>query len=240
MSTSGVWVMNRQANTSKMTLPVFKLISFSICPYVQRPRIVLLEKQIEHSIEYIDLQDPPVWFHEVSPLEKVPVLLVDGQALFESMPICEYLDEITPGSLYPADPFHRAQHRAWIEFGNDVLNQHHALVSASDEAGFKRARALLNERLDSLEDVLGEGPCFAGESFGMVDAVYAPIFRFIYQLKQLTGIELLSAELPQVVAWAASLLERPAVISAVPATFREDYAAFIRRQGGLMSQRLSN
>jgi len=240
MSTFGVWVMNRQVHTSNMSLPAFKLISFSICPYVQRPRIVLLEKQIEHSIEYINLQNPPVWFHEVSPLEKVPVLLVDGQALFESMPICEYLDEITPGSLYPADPLRKAQHRAWIEFGNDVLSQHHALISASDEAALKRAKVRLDERLDSLEEAVGDGPYFAGQQFGMVDAIYAPIFRFIRHLKQLTGIELLSGEIPQVAAWATNLLERPAVKSAVPASFSADYAAFVRRQGGLLGQRLAN
>jgi glutathione S-transferase len=223
-----------------MSEVTFKLISFSICPYVQRPRIVLLEKQIAHSIEYIDLQDPPVWFHEVSPLEKVPVLLVDGQALFESMPICEYLDEITPGSLYPTDPLRKAQHRAWIEFGNDILSQHHALVSASDETSLKRAKALLDERLDTLEEMLGDGPYFAGQDFGMVDAIYAPVFRFARELQRLTGLEVVTAETPKVAAWATSLLARPSVIAAVPASFSEDYASYIRRQQGLMGQRLSN
>ena len=218
----------------------FKLISFSICPYVQRPRIVLLEKQIPHTIEYIDLDAPPVWFHEISPLEKVPVLLADGQALFESMPICEYLDEITPGSLYPADPLHKAQHRAWIEFGNDVLSQHHALVGAPDEVSFKRARGLLAERLDSLEDVLEDGPYFAGSDFAMVDAIYAPIFRFLHSLQALTGQELVTAETPKVAAWAVSLLARPSVKDAVPASFREDYLAFIHRQGGYLSRLLPN
>jgi glutathione S-transferase len=218
----------------------FKLISFSFCPFVQRARLVMLEKKTPHTIEYIDLQAPPVWFHEISPLEKVPVLLVDGQALFESMPICEYLDEITPGSLYPDDPFRKAQHRAWIEFGNDVLSQHHALVSVSDEPGFKRARALLGERWDSLEEVLGDGPFFAGASFGMVDAVYAPIFRFTHELRRLTGLELISPETPKVAAWATSLLQQPSVKDAVPASFSADYVAFIHRLGGVMSQRLNN
>jgi glutathione S-transferase len=218
----------------------YKLISFSICPYVQRPRIVLLEKQIGHSIEYIDLQNPPMWFHEISPLEKVPVLLVDGQALFESMPICEYLDEITPGSLYPADPLRKAQHRAWIEFGNDVLSQHHALVSAGDETAFKKAKAVLAERFDTLEEVLGEGPYFAGEEFGMVDAVYAPIFRFTRHLKQLADLELMGKDTPKVVAWAEQLLARPSVQAAVPDSFVVDYTAYVRRQGGLLSRRLKN
>lgn len=223
-----------------MTAASFKLISFSICPYVQRPRIVLLEKQIPHTIEYIDLQAPPPWFHEVSPLEKVPLLVVDGLALFESMPICEYLDEITPGSLYPDDPFRRAQHRAWIEFGNDVLDVVQILVSAGDETGLKRARALLEARWDSLEDELAEGPFFAGRDFGMVDAVFAPIFRITQELQYHTGLELIGADVPKLAAWADSLLQRPSVSAAVPASYREDYLASVRRRGGVLCQRLAN
>ena len=222
-----------------MQLPQFRLISFSICPYVQRPRIVMLEKQIPHTVEYIDLQQPPPWFHEVSPLEKVPVLLVDGQPLFESMPICEYLDEISPGSLYPAVPLHKAQHRAWIEFGNDVLNQHHAMVAAADERAFKRARVIWDERCQTLEEVLSEGAYFAGEGFGMVDVVYAPILRFADCLERYTGMDFITQATPRVRAWAERLLARPSVQSAVPASFEPDYRAYIRRQHGLLSQQLT-
>jgi glutathione S-transferase len=220
-----------------MPQPTYKLISFSICPYVQRPRIVMLEKRIAHTVEYIDLQSPPAWFHEVSPLEKVPVLLVDTLALFESMPICEYLDEVSPGSLYSAEPLLRAQQRAWIEFANEILNQHHALIGAADETVFKRTRVILEERLETVEAALTQGPYFAGETFGMVDAVYAPIFRFTRELHHLTGLELVSAQTPKLAAWAAQLLARPAVQQAVPASFSVDYAAFVRRQRGLLSQK---
>lgn len=223
-----------------MQLPEFKLISFSFCPYVQRARIVMLEKEIAHTVEYIDLQNPPIWFHEISPLEKVPVLVVDGQSLFESMPICEYLDEISPGSLYPAAPLRKAQHRAWIEFGTDVLSQHHAMVVAADERAFKSAKVVWEERLDVLEEELGDGPYFSGEEFGMVDAVYAPIFRFADYLHRFTGMEFITSETPKVRSWAEHLLVRPTVKAAVPASFESDYQAFIRRQNGFLSTHLTN
>ena len=59
----------------------FELISFKTCPYVQRAVITLNHKNLEHSVTYIDLADPPAWFHEVSPLGKVPVLKVDDHKL---------------------------------------------------------------------------------------------------------------------------------------------------------------
>ena len=44
----------------------------------------------------------------------------------------------------------------------------------------------------------------------------------------------------KVAAWAVSLLARPSVKDAVPASFREDYLAFIHRQGGYLSRLLPN
>ena len=40
-----------------MSLPKLKLISFSMCAYVQRARIVLLEKEIPHELNFKDLND---------------------------------------------------------------------------------------------------------------------------------------------------------------------------------------
>ena len=51
-----------------------ELISFKICPFVQRSVIALKEKQVDFKVTYIDLANPPEWFSEVSPLGKVPVL----------------------------------------------------------------------------------------------------------------------------------------------------------------------
>ena len=53
------------------------LISFKTCPFVQRAVITLKHKNIDFEITYIDLADPPDWFLEMSPLNKVPVLKVD-------------------------------------------------------------------------------------------------------------------------------------------------------------------
>src|SRR5512141_137086 len=99
-----------------------KLVSFDICPYVERSRIVLLEKRLPHEIAFIELSSKPAWFLEVSPMGRVPVLLVDGRPIFESMVINELLEELHPAPpLFPADPLARAEARGWIVFANDVL-----------------------------------------------------------------------------------------------------------------------
>lgn len=55
-----------------------KLVSFKICPFVQRSAITLIEKGIEYEITYIDIKNPPTWFLKLSPFAKVPILCVDG------------------------------------------------------------------------------------------------------------------------------------------------------------------
>ena len=123
--------MPTQATTSRPTL-----VSHDLCPYVQRSVILLTEKAIPHERVTVDLSAKPDWFRTISPLGKVPLLLVGEAVLFESAVICEYLDETTPGSLHPTDPLDKAQHRAWIEFGSSTLGDIAGFYGAKDPAAF--------------------------------------------------------------------------------------------------------
>ena len=50
-----------------MPLQPIELISFNLCPFVQRSVITLLKKGIDFKITYIDLANPPEWFLDISP-----------------------------------------------------------------------------------------------------------------------------------------------------------------------------
>ena len=79
-----------------------KLITSKLSPYGHRVEMVLLEKNIPYEKEYVDLTNKPEWFVNDSPLGKVPLLYVDDKPLFESLAICEYLDEtFTNNNLHP-------------------------------------------------------------------------------------------------------------------------------------------
>lgn len=90
-----------------MSEPMLKLISHPLCPFVQRAAIVLLEKGVAFERIQVDLAAKPDWFLALSPTGKVPLLLAgrpDGSevAIFESMVICEYLEETRSGApMYP-------------------------------------------------------------------------------------------------------------------------------------------
>ena len=62
-----------------------KIVSFKICPFVQRVTALLEAKTIDYELEFIDLKNKPQWFLDISPHGQVPVLITDhGMPLFES------------------------------------------------------------------------------------------------------------------------------------------------------------
>jgi glutathione S-transferase len=215
-----------------------RLVSHPLCPYVQRAVIALEEKGAEYERIDIDLADKPAWFKEISPLGKTPVLLADGQAVFESAVICDYLDEVLVPRLHPFDALARARHRGWIEYASSILNTIGALYSAQDEAAFEAASTLLRERFAYVEKVLGEGPYFGGEDFSLVDAAFGPVFRYL-DLFDAHGVHCVPVEARKVAAWRTALAERPSVRHAVAADYSERLRAFILQRGGVLARLLA-
>lgn len=208
-----------------MTRP--ELISHTLCPYVQRAAIVLLEKGAAFDRRYVDLAAKPDWFMAISPLGKVPLLRVDGDVLFESTVICEFLEETIPDRpLHPADPIARARHRGWMEFGSALLNDIAGFYAAADEATFETRRLGIDAKLARLEAVLGAGPWFAGEGFSMVDAVFAPVFRYFDQFERIRAFGLFTGR-PKLQAWRAALADRPSVRHSVVPDFAARLTAFL-------------
>lgn len=214
------------------------LVSHALCPYVQRAAIVLAEKGLPFERRDIDLADKPEWFLKISPLGKTPVLLVDKQPIFESSVICEYLEEIAPPHLHPANPLQRAQHRAWMEFGSALLSLIGAFYSARDEATLAAHAEEIRVRLGQIEAVLGDGPFFAGSTFSIVDAVFGPVFRYFDVFDTVDGLALCDS-LPKVQRWRSSLASRPSVAGAVRADYPDLLARFLRARGSALSRRMA-
>lgn len=213
------------------------LVSHALCPYVQRAAIVLAEKGLPFERRDIDLASKPSWFLAVSPLGKTPVLLVEGAAIFESAVICEYLEETALPPLHPQNAVQRAQHRAWMEFGSALLNAIGAFYNAPDEAALKARAADIRARLGQVEAELGDGPYFAGHAFGMVDAAFAPVFRYFDTFDRIGDFGFWTG-LPKVQRWREALAVRPAVIEAASPAYGERLRGFLRDRASALSRRM--
>lgn len=210
-----------------------KLISHKLCPYVQRAVIALKEKGVPFERVDIDLANKPDWFLKLSPLGKVPVLVVTTNvgdvALFESNVICEYIEETQGGAkLHPADALKRAEHRAWMEFGSAILGDLWGLETTTDPAIFESKRQALSAKFARVEAASSAGRFFAGDAFSLVDAVFAPIFRYFDVFDELIDLGIFS-DFPKIRAWRTELMERPSVRSAVGADYPQLLRAFLAR-----------
>jgi len=215
------------------------LISHALCPYVQRAAIVLMEKGLAFERQDIDLTHKPGWFLQVSPLGKTPVLLVEGEAIFESAVICEYLDDTALPRLHPAGALQRARHRAWMEFGSAVLNLIGDFYSAADESTLLARAADIRARFVQIEAALGEGAFFAGESFSIVDAVFGPVFRYFEVIDDIGDFGWWEG-LPKLQRWRGALASRPSVAQAVRPDYPGKLRAFLLARRSALSSRMSH
>ncbi len=202
-----------------MRTPKLTLVSHHLCPFVQRAAIALLERDVPFERRNIDLGNKPDWFLKLSPLGKVPLLLVDDETvLFESSTIAEYINDLTGGSLLASDALTKSRQRAWIEFASATIGNIGKLYSARDIDAFDSARAALSDKWQTLEDSLDDGPYFGGENFSLVDAAFAPVFRYFDVIEMLSDIDFF-VDVPKVRTWRNVLASRPSVQQAVSEDF---------------------
>jgi glutathione S-transferase len=224
--------MTQPSSTAQLAL-----VSFDLCPYVQRAAIVLAEKNIPFERIDIDLSDKPDWFKAISPLGKVPLLKVGEEVLFESAVIVEYLEETRNPPLHPADPLTKARHRAWMEFGSSILADIWMVETTADRQAFNTKLQILKGKFARIEAQLGDGPYFVGPAFSIVDAVFAPAFRYFDVFDAITDLGVFDG-LPKVQSWRTALAARPSVINAVVPDYAERLRAFLRKHNGVIAEAL--
>jgi len=210
-----------------------KLVSFKACPFVQRAVIVLEMKAIDYEIEYIDLACPPDWFLAISPLKKVPLLIVESSVIFESSVINEYLDEAFPvNRLHPEDLLLKAKNRSWIEFCNNVFMATFHLTIDDTKDKFEKTLSALWHDLDQIEKNLISQPFFNGDNFSLVDATYAPAFQRLNYLNSIQGEIIDKKRHPHIFKWQDKLLKLSEVKrSCVPEIEELYYQLLWTRQG---------
>jgi glutathione S-transferase len=209
-----------------------ELISHALCPFVHRAAIMLREKGVPFDRRIVDLKNKPDWFLAISPRGKVPVLVADGNALFESAAICEFLDETHPPRLVPADPFERARQRAWVEVANDLLAAQFKALTAADPSEAEKTRAVVHALLERFERAITEG-VISETAFGLIHVAVAPaLHRFVVAANRL-GVDFL-ARTPQLAALSARLTNRLSVAETVPEDFGDQFIQILAERGSVL------
>src|SRR5215210_6826718 len=180
--------------------------------------MVLHEKDVDFETYEVDLANKSEEFLKASPTGKVPVVVVDGDSLYESNVVNQYLDEVTDGpKLMPEDPKQRAHARIWMSFADTDFFPAVFVASVGRERGYSESR--ISEAFEKLKVALGkleerlEGRPYLADEFSLADVAHAGNF---VRLRELEEREELSLEgYPNVAAWMERLEARTSYEAAV-------------------------
>ena len=205
---------------------MIKIVSFKICPFVQRVTAMLEARKIPYQVDYISLADKPQWFLDISPTGQVPVLITEQvEPIFESDAIAEYIDEIAPPLEADLTPVARARNRAWSYQGaKHYLVQCGAMRSADKETLDERS-ANLSKAFARAEGELGAGPFFNGETLGNVDLAWLPLLDRARIITKHTGHDFLTG-FPKVKAWQQALDQTGLPAKSVAEDFEQAFTDF--------------
>lgn len=198
------------------------LVSFALCPYLQRASLLLREKGVAHDVRWVDLAHKPDWFAALSPRGQTPILLIDGELVEDGDAIMELLEEVHPAPpLHAPTPLGRARDRALSRYAaQEVFPAAYRLQCARDEDAARSALRGMVERLEPLEAALAHGEHLSagGDRFGWADVALAPWGVRAALMKRSGHVDLAST-LPRLSGWVTRLMTRPTVTHALPPDF---------------------
>ncbi|MEA2624342.1 MAG: stringent starvation protein [Candidatus Binatota bacterium] len=194
-----------------------KLYDYPQCPFCQKVRIVLAEKELSYEKINVDLRKSEQMrpeFLKMNPFHKVPVLIDEDLVLYDSTVINEYLeDEYPHPQLMPPDSGLRARVRLLEDYADTafilpvgvLMAEVRKAESERDPERVRRSRDDVERALGYLNVQLGEQAYLAGE-FSIADAAFAPRLLVI----QAVGVEL-KPEWDALRRWIDRLAQRPSI-----------------------------
>ena len=196
-----------------------RLWSFSSSPFAGRVRVAFAEKAVPYELLEIHPIKRPARLRELNPVNRVPVLEVDGVAIRESSVILEWLEETHPDPpLWPADAAQRGWARGWAKFIDDGVSVNYFLgmrklgfgLSPGDpEDIVAQLHGKVPGQWARIEPILAqrEGPWLCGEQFTYADIAAMPVaVRMPAWTPQLAPDP---EATPLVAAWLQALRDRP-------------------------------
>ncbi|HEX5539604.1 MAG TPA: glutathione S-transferase N-terminal domain-containing protein [Methylophilaceae bacterium] len=201
-----------------------KLLYSLTSPYARKVRIVAAEKRIEIEMSAVVLSAPDSPVNDLNPLGKIPVLVLDdGETLFDSRVIAEYLDNRTPvAHLLPQDTNQRILVKRWEALADGVcdaavlmLNESRRPENLQDPAAIAKQMGKVERGLKVLSNDLGKSKWCVNETFSLGDIALSCLLGFLeLRCKNINWQE----QYPNLARHYARMLKRPSFRDTIPPT----------------------
>lgn len=189
-------------------------------PYVRKVMICAHELQLLPQLQLVRsvaaMLKPNAELMQVNPLSKIPTLVLDdGHTLFDSVVICEYLDALGGGTLFPKEGDTRWAALRWHALGDGLLD---ALILWRNERERAQPLAALIEAFDlktraALQVLESEVAALQQAPFGIGHVTVVCALGYIDYRFDMLGWRALA---PQLAQWFAQMQQRPSIAATEP------------------------
>ena len=210
------------------------LLASALSPFSARLRIAIALKQLPISAEPAPGGTGSAELKAINPFGQIPILMVDGKALVESLALLDFLEDAYPQSrrLRPTDPVAAARARSiGLLFDNKVfaaLRPMFAQMTGAAPPDVAVVHAALDEAAAHLQSLStffdAEGPAVGGE-LSTADCALAPFCWLLSVVAPKFGATNPFTRTPRLVAWWDVVGATPEVQQVIKGLL-EAFAAF--------------
>lgn len=189
---------------------------------------MLAWKGAEFDVEHIQNGEPRSdWLKTASPDGgEVPLLVTDeGENLFQSDTIVEYIDEVVGEPLLKGTPIERAMDKAWGRLAADNYLTQCSTQRSPDEETLKERMEDLTPIFQAMEGRLDSTPYFHGDALSMVDLGWFPLLHRSELIRKHSGYDFLE-NYPKLKAWRGELMMTELTETSVPDDFEDIFTGF--------------
>lgn len=165
-----------------------KLLYTVNSPYARKVRVVAAEKHVEIETEEVNLSDSDCIVKQYNPLGKIPVLILDdGDSLYDSCVIAEYLDNRTPlAHLIPQNQGAKIWVRRWEALADGVCDAAIAVILENrksemmkDVSNISKQMAKVTRGLETLNLDLTNKKWCVEETFSLADIAVGCLLGYL-------------------------------------------------------------
>lgn len=192
--------------------------------YVRTVRLLLEETGADYNLKGVDIfngENKSAEYLAKNPFGKVPTLEVDGELLYETAAITDYLDTVLAGSKFsPSEPLLLARMRQIMAIIDSYLYSpairtiviQRLIVPSqggeTDEEQVKNAVAPAQTALKAIESLNIGSPYLLGSEVSIADFYLIPIFIYLSQTPEFDSI---TAQTPKIRTWWDEVTKLPSV-----------------------------